>query len=44
MIKNYNKFLTKMKNLKLYIIKLLENSTKKYKIYLFNYIIKSKNC
>lgn len=44
MIKNYNKFLIKIENLKSYIVKFEENSVIKPKIYLFNYVVKDEDC
>ena len=44
MVKNYKRFLNKIKKLKLYLIKLNKNDIIKNKIYLSNCIIKDKNC
>lgn len=42
-VKHHKKFIKKKEKLKLYIVKLKENSTIKIKIYLFNYIIRDNN-
>lgn len=43
-IKDYNKFLKKIKEFKLYIIEFKKDNAVKTKLYLSNYIIKRENC
>lgn len=42
MIKIFNYFLTKIEELKLYIVKFNKNNKIKARVFLFNYIIKDK--
>lgn len=43
-MKDYKNIFTKIKKLKLYMVKFNKNNTIKLKIYFFNYIVKEDEC